>query len=92
MFLTMKTGKLVNATGCRGYLVTEWCVKPLAVVPLSVPCENSKSGISQDLPNSCKYVTNSEVYDNCKYDGSNFVDISSVNKENKIDAFPNKLP
>ena len=86
-FLTMKIGKLVKVTGYAVYLVTEWCVKPPVVLPLSVLCKNSKFGITQDLPNSCKYVNNSEVYGSCKYDVSNFFDVRSVKiKENKVNA------
>ena len=45
------------------------------VVPHSVLRKNSKSGINEDLPHSCKYDNSSDVYTSCKYDDSNIVDV-----------------
>ena len=72
-FLSRKTGKLVEVTGCAGHPVTLKFVQPPLVVPHSVLGGYSKSCITQDLPHSCKYVyvNSSEVYDSCKYDDSN---------------------
>ena len=88
MFLSRKTGKPVELTGCAGYPVAEQSVQPPLVVPRSVLCENSKSCITQHLPHSCKYVyiNSSEVYESCKYNDSNIVDVRSVKKENKINV------
>ena len=83
-FFSRQTGKLVEVTECGGYPVMERCVEPPIVVPHSVLGENSKSGIIQDLPHSCKYVNSSDVYDSCKYDDSNIVDVRNVNKVNKV--------
>ena len=85
-FLSRQTGKLVEVTRCRGFPVTERCVKPPVVVSHSVLAKNSKSGIIQDLPHSGKYINSSKVYDICKYDGINIADVRNVNEENKIDV------
>ena len=85
-FLSRKTGKLCAVTGCGGYPVTERCVKPLVVVPHSFLGKSSKSGFTQDLQHTCKYVNSSEAYGSCKYEGSNIIDVKSVNKENKINV------
>ena len=47
---------------------------------------DQKPSIIQDLPHSCKYVNSFEVYDSCKYDRSNIVDVRNVNKESKINV------
>ena len=85
-FLSRQTGKLVEVTRCGGYPLTERCVKPPVVVPHSVLGEIQKPSIIQDLPHSCKYVNSFEVYDSCKYDRSNIVDVRNVNKESKINV------
>ena len=84
MFLSRQGGKLVEVTECKSYPVTEQCFKPPIVVPHSVLGKNSTSGVIQDLPHSCKYVNSSDMYDNCKYDESNIVDVRNVNKVNKV--------
>ena len=84
MFLSRQAGKLVEVTECKSYPVTEQCFKPPIVVPHSVLGKNSTSGVIQDLPHSCKYVNSSDMYDNCKYDESNIVDVRNVNKVNKV--------
>ena len=83
-FLSRQTGKLVEVTGCGSYPVTERCVKPPVVVPHSVLGEHSKSEIIRDLPHSCKNVNSSDVYDSCKYDDSNIVDVRNVNEVSKV--------
>ena len=84
-FLSRQAGKLVEFTECKGYPVTERCGKPpIVVVPHSVLDKNSKSGVIQDLPHSRKHVNSFDMYDSCKYDESNIVDVRNVNKVNKV--------
>ena len=46
--------------------------------------KNASTGINQDLPHDCKYVSSLEVYDSCKYDDSKIVDVRD--KENQINV------